>query len=109
MILVPRHTTHVGQGSFVTLPIDVSAFDRIQLYLWRGNLVGTAPTIMFHLQQSSDKDRWSDLSVVDPGAFTEGSYAHDLTFQYLRLMVRCSATDQVSTCYAYGFLEKREA
>lgn len=53
VVLVPRHTTYVGHGDFATLPVDVSGFSGIQLFLWRGNLVGTAPHIMFHLQQSS--------------------------------------------------------
>lgn len=113
IVLFPRFTTFAGAGTYTSLPIDVSAFESIRLYVWRGVLVGTVPTFAIGLEGSSDRDVWAPIggNPGDPGPFVEAQFLRLLRYQFIRAKVittSASAGDVAATCYAYGFLEKRQ-
>lgn len=104
LVLVPRYTTYAGAGEFTTMPLNVSRFVEVFLHLWRAALVGTAPSIQFHFEESSDQDRWIELTALDPGAVTEVTVPLPITRPLLRVRVEILGVDSVATCYVHGYL-----
>ncbi|NUN52307.1 MAG: hypothetical protein HUU06_05910 [Planctomycetaceae bacterium] len=62
--MLPRFTSHVGAGTFATVPMDVQAFDKAHLVFWRGPLVGGSASNPFRLwfEESHDATVWTEAA-----------------------------------------------
>lgn len=111
-VLIPRFTSIVGSPqTFLTLPIDVSAYEKGQLTIWRGPLVGSAPIVSFSFLESTDRNVWSlvpSTSPDDPGADNETQYLLELTKRWLRVNIQVGGTNAGMTCWIQGFFLNRE-
>lgn len=108
VVLLPRFSTFAG-SDFRTLAINVMAYDEIDLYVWRGDMI-TGATFDFTLEASVDQEVWETLSTVSPSAGAEARIGSDLTKPWLRAFVELGATGSdfpVATCYAVGKLIRR--
>jgi hypothetical protein len=111
LVLLPRFTTLAGAQAFYSLAIDITAYQQLDLTLWRGPLLGTSPTFAAFVYESLDREHWfeaSGLQGVDPGTATETAYVWVLTRRWLHFRVELTGTSPVATCWAAGFLSKRE-
>ena len=109
-IFLPRYTTYAGAGDFTTMPVDVTAFEQLELVFWRGAFVGTNVVYNLYLEVSGDQDEWQVLNPpggLDPGAKTASSLVQALPMQYLRLRTNITGTGATVTSYAYGNLVMR--
>lgn len=104
LVLVPRFTTYAGPGDFTTSPVDVSRFLDGMIHMWRSALVGTSPSLLFHFEESTDQEVWSQVASLDPGAGTEATLPLLFTRPLLRARVEIFGGDTVATCYAHGYL-----
>jgi hypothetical protein len=113
LVMLPRYTTYVGASTFTTIGMEVTDYSKAIVNVWRGQLVGTTPTIGFSFQESTDQINWTDCtgvtSPVDPGADTEDQYQPVLNKRWFRIKVELGGTDPSGTCWAIGFLEMRES
>jgi hypothetical protein len=116
VVMIPRFTSYLGEGTYTTIPMEVSSFRRATLEFWRGTLVGTAGQTTFaaHFEQASEADPpggWS--AIVSSITTPNDSDLLDLEFSkaYFRIRI-VLATDDVNnlaaiTCWAAGSLERR--
>jgi hypothetical protein len=111
VVIVPRWTTFSGPGDFFSMPLAISAYDRLVLSYMRGNLVGTTPGLLLLCQESNDLDAWTDCGGSTPSSsvpFVEDQFTFDLTKAWLRFGVSPVGASTSVTCYAMGFFELRE-
>ena len=109
LVLMPRYSTFSGQDVYTTLPVQVTDYDSVEIYAWRGPNV-TSATFTFALEESLDRETWNHLAGGDPGASTEATYTADLTLPWLRGKITLGGGGSVFpiiTCYAVGLLVKR--
>jgi hypothetical protein len=109
--LVPRFTSFLGAGTYVTGGVHATDFAGATVHVWRGPLVGTTPTVGFAFEESIDQENWTACAGDaggDPGA-TEGVYAITLKKRWFRVKVTLGGTDPGVTCWAVGSLERRES
>jgi len=119
LVQLPRYTTYAGLPStgsilyFSTIAMDVTEYQKAILNIWRGKLIGTAPTVAFTLQESTDQVNWSTCggttAAFDPGENNETQYNATLTKRWFRLIVLLGGADNIVSCWAVGFLEQRES
>jgi hypothetical protein len=123
--MVPRFTSFVGPGTYVTVPLDVAAYESIALEYWRGVLgfdpssgsPATRPSFAAYLEEAHDAylpdADWATLwSTTTPNA--SGLVQVDLTRRFLRLRVVLASKTNPSvdnlvaiTCWAAGSLVRR--
>jgi len=112
LVLLPRYTTYAGDTQFTTIAMDVTEFQNAILNCFRGDLIGTAPTIGLTFQESTDQVTWSTCSGTtpawDPGP-TEDQVTAALTKRWFRVIVQLGGIDNIATCWIVGFLEERLA
>ena len=89
VVLVPRFTTVVGGGAFLSLPIDVSAYEEAEMSVWRSALIGTGSTITIDVEESTDRNTWETVPGWDgdPGSGTEDRYTLKMTKRWMRAAV----------------------
>lgn len=113
VVMLPRYSCYSGADDFITIAMDVTAYLKATLNVWRSPLVGTTPTFAIAFQESTDQVSWSACSVSgggsDPGADTETQYVVTLTKRWFRVKVTLAGTDPVATCWCVGFFEDRES
>jgi len=114
LVLLPRHSTYAGATDFTTIAMEVTDYEQAIVNLWRGPLLGTAPTFAATLQESTDQQNWSDCSgtntsAYDPGSGTEGQMTATLKKRWFRIKVTLAGTSPVASCWALGFLQMRES
>jgi hypothetical protein len=112
LVLLPRYTTLAGASDFTTVGMDVSDYVGAQLGCWRGSLIGSGgPTFAIVFEESTDQDTWTTCnsgSGGDPGAGTEAVYRPEFVKRWFRARVTLSGTNVSVSCWAVGFLERRE-
>ena len=117
LVMIPRFTTYIGQGTYTTAPLDVSAYSSFSLTVWRGPLVsGTGPGAGLNIvfQDSDDTEVWAQLAptpIVSAGpASTAVSCPLIRRWMRLKLTLTENPTDHIValTCWAIGNLELRE-
>lgn len=111
LVLVPRYTTYAGDDTFVTVGMDVTQFQNALVSFWRGNLLGTAPSLACYLEESSDQLSWTECAgITQPftgSTSAEVQYVVELKKRWFRIRVVLTGGDAVLTCWAAGFLEER--
>ena len=60
-VLLPRFSSFVGPGSFVTVPLDVTQYEVFDGFFGRGPLVGGAASNPFlvYFEESHDANAWT--------------------------------------------------
>lgn len=112
LVMLPRYTSFVGAGDFTTIGMDVSDYSAAYLNCWRGAMLGTSPTFAISFEESTDQVTWSTCtngSGGDPTQNTEVQYTPTLKKRWFRVKVSLGGTNPAVTCWAMGFLEKRES
>jgi hypothetical protein len=112
LVLLPRYSTYAGASTFTTIGMEVSEYSSASVNVWRGKLLGTTPTFGVTFEESIDQLTWSTCTGtsagVDPGEETEALYTATLKKRWFRIKVVLGGTSPAATCWAIGFLEKRE-
>ena len=111
VVIFPRFTSFIGATTYTSLALDVAAYSSLELSIWRGPLVGTTPSFAASLYDSMDRDNWTlgdGPANVDPGQNVEQQYVWQLTERWLRISLLLGGTTPGTTCWAAGFLVKRE-
>ncbi len=112
LVLVPRYTTYSCGATYTTVGMDVTSYSSAIVNLLRATGIGTSPTIAFTFQDSTDQTNWTTCANTtasfDPGADTETQYTPTLTKRWFRIKAVTSGSNPSFTCWAIGFLEKRE-
>jgi hypothetical protein len=112
LVLIPRYSTYVGAHTFTSIALDVTAYSKAYVSVWRGTLTGTTPTFAVSFEESTDQDNWTTCTSGaggDPGADTEAQYTPDLKKRYFRIKVVLGGTNPAVSCWAMGSLERRTA
>ena len=111
VILLPRFTTLAGGGiPFRTFPIDIQAYEAIRLGLWRGPVMGVPCPMNFYLEESQTREVWDVLGGggIQIAEEEETPIEVDLSKKWFRLTVVIEDRDSFATCWAQGFLVKRQ-
>lgn len=118
LVLVPRYTSYIGAGEYVTAPLDVTEFSRFVVAVWRGLLVGDPVTgaglsISFEWSDDADADGWFGFFGHTPITTPNGDtvVTADLSHRYLRMKITLTEDTQdvvAITIWAAGHLERRE-
>lgn len=114
VVLFPRYSTTVGTGVYPSFPIDVTAFERLSVTLWRGMLIGTTPGFGITFQESNDRDAWTACiplappSGWDPGPMAELTVQVTLTKAWLRWVLALTGVEAGATMWGQGFFTRRE-
>ena len=111
LVLLPRWTAFNGDGTYVTVGVNVTDYAGAVAHAWRGPLVGTTPTVSFTFEESIDQENWTTCSggtAADPGESAEGVYTLTLKKRWLRVKVVLAGTQPGVTCWAVAELERRE-
>jgi hypothetical protein len=117
LVMIPRFTSYVGQGTYTTAPLDVSEFAKFTLTVWRGPFVtgtGTGSGMSITFEQSDDAEMWTTFSGISAitSANTSSIVTADLTMRWFRVkadMTEDNVNHVVAlTCWAIGNLERRE-
>jgi hypothetical protein len=111
VVIAPRFTTLVGNGTYSTLPVPVAGYERLVLSFERGNLVGTGGSVNVLFEESNDGSNYEDCggdSWSDPGAFVEGRFTIEFTKAWFRVSVSLAGTAPGMTYWAQGHFELRE-
>jgi hypothetical protein len=111
LVLIPRFCTYVGSGAFPSLGIDVTAFEKAHVHVWRGAMRGTdSPGLAVKFEESSNRIDWdacgggAETSIAEDD---ETSFELTLARQNLRVVAALSGTGPAVTLYAVGHLEQR--
>ena len=134
LVLLPRHTTLASlpdaSSFFTTTAMDVTPYVTAIVTVWRGVVVGTSatsvsapapPTFKVWFEESTDQVVWSmcggSPNGGDPGvATTSNPYKYGpgqhqfivgLNKRWFRLKVQLYNANNVASCYAVGYLERR--
>lgn len=119
LILVPRYTSYMGAGDYLSAPIDVTPYSEGSVTVWRGELLGGGPpppSFKFYVQVSTDAKAWSDWPLhvqgsndyVDPGtdATILAPFPCDRRWIRARVVLGGGSSPAVS-CWAAGFVVQR--
>lgn len=116
LVMIPRFTSYLGEGTYTTVPLDVSDYEGATLEFWRGQLrsPGTG-TFTAYFEQASepwaDDTLWNVLATVTSA---NASSLETLTFSRfpyfrVRIVLEDATYHAVGvTCWAAGFLRKRD-
>lgn len=118
LVMIPRFTSYVGEGTFTTLALDVSAFGKANVEFWRGALMGGSDPTPAEFEAVFEEANQADTEEADwtaiGSAITTPS-ANDLvslefTKKYFRIRIDLTASNLGSaaiTAWAAGNLELR--
>lgn len=119
VVMIPRFTSYVGEGTYTTVPMDVSGFKSATLEFWRGLLHGTVGQVSFnaHFEEAAQPSPPSAsdwVALISPISAPNTSSLLPLTFtrQFFRIRIELATSDDTNnlaaiTCWAAGSLEKR--
>ena len=109
VVLLPRYSTYFGAGDFTTVPLNVEAYSKGTITLWRGRLLGTTPAFKAYFEDSHDTVTWTPFnpSGEDPGNVSSMIVRFDLARRWLRVRIDLDGTQPAVTCWAVGTLELR--
>jgi hypothetical protein len=120
LVMLPRYTTYAGLISgeyFTTMAIDVTQYQNAIVNVWRGLIVGTAgsPPIITKFEESTDQVSWTECAgspdgsiIVYPAQNVEKQYTLTLTKRWFRMKVQLGHATNIVSCWAVGFLERRQ-
>ncbi|MCE9635093.1 MAG: hypothetical protein K8T90_05240 [Planctomycetes bacterium] len=117
LVMLPRYTTFAGTTPFYTIAMDVTEYEKAILNVWRGQM-RTGCTFSMYFEESTDSNSWTNCAgvtpPVDPGPGAEAQYVPTLRKRWFRLRLELTAAttpDDFATvsCWAVGFLERRES
>lgn len=111
IVLIPRFTTYAGASTFFSYALEVGAYSELTLTAWRAPLVGSGAVFQLSVEESLDRTEWQDCAGsqdVDPGTNVEAPYAWPLTQRWMRTRLVLAGSSPVVTCWAQGFLIRRE-
>jgi hypothetical protein len=109
LAVFPRFTTLTSATTFWSAPLDLLEFQSWALTFFRSVITGGgSPTILFHVEGSSDLIRWDTVHTpFDPSASNvEGSAQRfaDTLHRYLRIGVELDGTTSPTvTVYVIGY------
>lgn len=121
LVMLPRYSTYAGATTLYTIAMDVSEYERAILNVWRGPLPDEEDCgFDMYFEESTDSIHWTPCSgytnspnPVDPDANTEEQYVPDLKKRWFRIKLELTTVDPypfpIVTCWAVGFLERRES
>jgi hypothetical protein len=93
--------------------MEVTDYEQAIVNVFRGPLIGTAPTFGVTLEESTDQQTWTTCTGTtpnyDPGSGLEGQQTATLKKRWFRIKVTLAGTSPVVTCWALGFLMLRES
>jgi hypothetical protein len=117
LVLVPRFTGLVGEQDFATVPIDVTAYAKAVVTLWRGPVLGTVASFTAFFEVSHDNVTWFKIPVgtgesgFDPSEAGDlGALVITLPFdrRWFRIRIELRGDDGPAvTCWCSGNLELR--
>jgi len=111
LVLLPRYSSLVSSHSFTTIGMEVSAYSKAIVNVWRGAVTNSG-TFAVVFEESTDQLTWTTCTNGtggDPGAGSEAQYVPELNKRWFRIKVTLSGTDPSVSCWAIGFLEMRES
>jgi hypothetical protein len=111
LVVFPRFTSLVGTQVNSSLPVPVSAYEGANIVVWRGVLIGTAPTFQAFFAESNDQQFWTQVdggAAADPGAGLELTFNLRFTKAWMKMEVLMGGTGPGCTCWAQGYLQLRE-
>ena len=115
LVMLPRYSTFAGATTFTTIAMDVTEYSKAILNVWRGPM-SVGDGFALRCQESTDGTNWSDCVPVspttwpvDPGADTEAQYEAELRKRWFRVELIVTGSDPTVSCWAVGFLERRES
>ena len=108
-VIFPRFTAIVGAHPYPSLPIDVTAFEKVYMTFWRGPFVGTGTSLTFQFQQSTDRYVWENTgAVVSPDEDEQKQIGFGLDHHWLRVVATLNGTGPGATVWAQGYFVNRE-
>ncbi|MEJ2202958.1 MAG: hypothetical protein P8170_02480 [Gemmatimonadota bacterium] len=108
-VLLPRFTSIVGIGAFPSLPIEVTAFQRANLTVWRGPMIGTSTAISIAFLESTDRNTWFEIKpAISPLENVETPVQLSFDRRWFRVVVHLVGTNPGVTCWVQGFFVNRE-
>ena len=111
LVLFGRFSTFTGEGTFTTLPVNVMAYQSMELTVWRGK-IPTNTTFQLKVETSMDRVTWEVAALNDPGEDQEQTIPVALEAAWLRAKATLAKTGAAwpeVTCYAVGYLQKRHS
>ena len=107
--LVPRYSSYFGPESYATAPMNVEAYCKGTIALWRGPMPGTDPEFTAFFEDSHDGVVWTpfDAEGEDPGEDEAVVVRFDLQRRWLRVRIVLAGTDSAVSCFVVGNLELR--
>ena len=109
LVLIARFSTYLGPEFYRGLPLDVTAFSGLTLSMWSGPQHGTTPTVTLTMEGSVDRVTWGPINSpwpLLPGVETQQSV--DVEYPWIRSFLSVQGLHSAVTCWAAGFLIKRE-
>jgi hypothetical protein len=89
VVMLPRFTSYLGEGSFATAPMPVEAYQNIVVTFWRGPLVGGDATTPFEafFEVSHDAYEWEVVEGPIDDVNTSGKFDVELTKRWFRVRI----------------------
>jgi hypothetical protein len=90
VVMLPRFTSYVGQGSFPTVPLDVEAYEFATVTFWRGPLVGGAASNPFrvYFEESHDAQTWTSAFTTPTPPVTTANATGSFTVVFAKRWFR---------------------
>jgi hypothetical protein len=112
LVLIPRYTAYVGQGTYATIGLDVTMFESARITAWRGVFLGVGTSFRVTFQESDDQDTWVTCADTTPDMDlpedTEVVVSPTFSRRYFRIQGALAGPNAGVTCRATGFLVRRE-
>ena len=119
LVMIPRFTSYVGPGTYVTVPLPVAGFSEVAIEFWRGELLGGSTPVtpatfeaFFEEAHEAESTEWIKFNSVAITADGVGLYKYSLTRRYFRMRIVLTADIDyycAITCWASGSLVQRVA
>lgn len=119
LVMLPRYTSYLGEGTYTTVPLEVTDFAGAALEFWRGPLAGKpqGATFAAYLEEAvepspdpADPDGWKVLaSTTADDATSLLKVAFSRRYLRFRVVLVADLTNGLAaiTCWAAGSLERR--
>ena len=114
VVMLPRFTSYLGEGTYTTVPLDVSEYAGAAIEFWRGKLRSPATgTFAAYFEEASEPwgsdGAWStldDFSTADASDLVEVEFSKK--YFRIRIVLTDSTYHAVGiTCWAAGSLQRR--
>ncbi len=110
IVLIGRYTTFAGQTTYSTVPIEVSAYESIEVFAWRAAMADVNWTFQLSVEESTDLVAWTQVAGGTLLPESETRYAGPISRGWLRAVVDLAGSVgdfPVVTCYLVGQLVRR--